>query len=175
MKSLKFIILPNPILWQKSQIVGKLDNQVPGLIKSMDGLLEKQKDPEGAGLSAVQVGILKRVCLVRIGNRFVPFINPKVLETSKDSVGFFEGCLSMPDFYGMVYRPSTIKIQAVNKRGKLIEKEFKGLPARIFQHEIDHMNGILFVNHLKSQNQKLYKLLGKDEQGRDKFAEVVLK
>lgn len=174
MKELKFITLPNPILRQKSENVGTLDKEVLDLINAMIKLLEQQEDPEGAGLSAVQVGIPKKVCVVRFGERFVPFINPEILETSSDSVAFFEGCLSVPDFYGMVYRPSQIKLRSMSRKGKVAEKEYKGLPARIFQHEIDHMNGVLFLDHIHTQKQKLYKFLGKDERGRDKFAEVVL-
>lgn len=140
----------------------------------MISLLEQKKDPEGVGLSAIQVGIPQRICIVRVGKRFVPFINPEIVEKSSDQVAFFEGCLSVPNYYGTVYRPSKIKIRAQNKRGKIIEKEYRGLLARIFQHEIDHMNGVLFIDHIHTQKQKLYKFLGKDERGRDKFAEVVL-
>lgn len=174
MENLKFITLPNPILRQKSKPVGKVDDQVLDLVDSMIRLLEEQKDPEGAGLSAVQIGILKRVCLVKIGDHFVPFINPEILKTSNDLVGFFEGCLSIPDFYGMVNRPSQLKLKYLTKQGKMSEKEFKGLAARILQHEIDHMDGTLFIDHVHTQKQKLYKLLGRDDEGHDKFAEVVL-
>jgi peptide deformylase len=173
-KKLKIITLPNPILRQKSKTVSTIDKEVLELISGMIGLLEGQKDPLGAGLSAVQVGELRRIFVARIRGKILPFINPEILSHSSDKVSFLEGCLSIPDFYGQVLRSSKITLKYQNKKGKTFIRDYKDVSARIIQHEIDHLNGILFIDHIRSQNQKLYKFLGKDKRGHDKFAEVVL-
>jgi peptide deformylase len=167
-KKLQILTLPNPILRQKSKAVSTVNTEVIELIDGMAKLLEKQEDPQGAGLSAVQVGVLKRVFVARIKKIILPFINPEILKNSGEKVSFLEGCLSIPDFYGNVKRPPEITIKYQNARG------YKGLAARIIQHEVDHLNGVLFIDHVHTQNQKLYKFLGKDENGHDKFTEVVM-
>src|SRR4030067_2588635 len=101
-KEQKIITLPSPILRQKSEVVSTIDKKVLELINGMTGLLEKQEDPQGAGLSAVQIGVLKRIFVAKTRGRIIPFINPHILKTSKDKTSFLEGCLSIPDFYGNV-------------------------------------------------------------------------
>jgi len=171
---LKIITVPNPILRQKSKPVSTIDEELLRLIEGMTDLLENQKDPQGAGLSAVQVGVLKRVFVARIREKILPFINPDILKFSKEKITFLEGCLSIPDLYGHVIRPAKITLQYQNPKGKMLIENYTGLAARIIQHEVDHLNGILFIDHVHAQNQKIYKFLGKDEKGRDKFAEVVM-
>jgi len=173
-KKLKIITLPDPILRQKSKPVSTIDEELLKLIDGMISLLEGQEDPQGAGLSAVQVDELRRIFVARIRGRTLPFINPEILKTSDNKVSFLEGCLSIPDFYGHVVRPAEITLKYQNIKHQILIRNYKGLTARIIQHEVDHLNGILFIDRVRSQNQKLYKFLGKDESGRDNFAEVVL-
>lgn len=173
-KKLKIITLPNPILREKSKPVSTINQEVLSLIDEMINLLKSNKEPQGLGLSAVQVGHLKQIFVAKIGKSILPFINPKILQFSEEKIAFLEGCLSIPDFYGHVIRPTDIKLQYQNDKGKLLIQDYHGLAARIIQHEVDHLNGILFIDHVHSQNQKLYKFLGKDEKGQDKFVEVIL-
>jgi peptide deformylase len=173
-RKLKIIVLPNPVLRQKSKPVSTIDEELLKLIDGMISLLEGQEDPQGAGLSAVQVGVLKRIFVARIRGRILPFINPEILKFSKDKTSFLEGCLSIPDFYGHVARPAEITLKYQNTKRQILIRNYKGLAARTIQHEVDHLNGILFIDHIHAQNQKLYKYLGKDGKGQDKFAEVIL-
>jgi len=171
---LKIITVPNPILRQKSKPISKWNEKLLKLIDGMIELLEKQEDPQGAGLSAVQVGKLARIFVARIGKQILPFANPKIIKFSKDKAVFLEGCLSIPDYYGYVERPAEITLKYQNIKGQILVQDFKGIEARIIQHEVDHLNGILFIDKVQLQNQKLFKFVGKDKGGHDNFAEVLL-
>ncbi|OGD85640.1 peptide deformylase, partial [Candidatus Curtissbacteria bacterium RBG_13_35_7] len=133
--------------------------------------LEFQTDPPGLGLSAPQIGIFKRAFVARVRNRIKGFINPKILKFSKDEITILEGCLSIPQFYGHVIRPAEIDLKSQNIRGKTSKKHYKGLAARIIQHEIDHLNGILFIDHVHTQKGKMF-INKKDKKGKEQFIEV---
>jgi len=87
----------------------------------------------------------------------------------------FEGCLSVHHHYGYVYHPTTVTVRAQNRKGEFFTQKFKGLPARIMQHEIDHLKGILYIDHVISQKHELLKITGQDENGADIFEEVNIK
>lgn len=108
----------------------------------------------GVGLSANQIGISKRIFVAEVSDRdgklkFYTFINPTIVKKSKESIGGEEGCLSVPNIYGIVPRASRIAIEGYDVRGKKIKINAWGLLARVFQHEIDHLNGGLFLDHCK--------------------------
>jgi len=166
------ITIPNPILRQKSQNVSKSDLEVPKICQELKILLEQQEDPEGLGLSSPQINILKQIFATKIGKTIRFFINPKIYSVSKEKTTTIEGCLSVPLYYGEVTRPFKIDINFQNETGKKINCHYKGITATVIQHEIDHLNGILFIDHVHRQNGKVYKVIGKDKDGKEKLAEV---
>ena len=150
------ITVPNPLLYQKCEKVQKVNTEVKTIIQDMIDTLMSAKNPEGAGLAAPQIGILKRIIVVR---RFFPdpndnektlskeyvFINPKIISSSETTDLHYEGCLSVPNTYGQVYRPLTIKFRYLNEQAEEEQKKASGFFARVIQHEIDHLDGIIFT------------------------------
>ncbi len=165
------LTIPNPILRQKSHPIGKIGTKVLRIIDQLISALQSSK-PEGVGLAAPQIGQNWRIFLIRFGKNYVPFINPQIISASKEATSRVEGCLSVPNFCGEVWRAREITIQAQNKHGKLIKKTYRRLAARVFQHELDHLDGILFVDRVATQKGRLFKVVGKTEKGKDKIAEV---
>ena len=162
---------PDNLLRQRSEEVVSFDKSLDGLVSDLAETLISQTDPVGLGLSAVQIGVLKRVFVARVKNRVKHFVNPKILRFSKKEITFLEGCFSVPDFYGHVIRPAEIDLEAQDKHGKKTKARYTGLPARIIQHEIDHLDGILFTDHVHSQNGKIFKI-EKDKKGKEQLVEV---
>lgn len=161
----------NEKLRQKSNEVISFDAVLSKLIDDLSETLVAQTDPIGLGLSAPQIGILKRVFVARVRNKVKAFVNPVILKLSKKEVAYLEGCFSVPELYGHVVRPAEVDLQSQDKQGKTSKAHYKGLPARIIQHEIDHLNGTLFIDHLHDQNGKMFKI-EKDKGGKDTLIEV---
>lgn len=160
-------------LRQKSDEVISFDKSVETVINDLTDTLESQKDPVGLGLSAPQIGILKRIFVARVRNKIKAFVNPKIIKFSKKEASYLEGCFSVPELYGHVMRPAEIDLAAQDKQGKKSQNHYKGLPARIIQHEVDHLNGTLFVDHIHDQNGKVLKV-EKNKKGKEEFVEVPL-
>ncbi len=161
----KIIQSGNPILRKVSKPVGTIDKKVKALIQDLKDTLAVQKDPEGVGLAAPQIGVNLRVFAVDFKNLKRIIINPEVLEiknktkeTKKKKSEILEGCLSLPHYYGPLTRDSYIKLKYLDEEEKEIEEEFNDFNAQIMLHEIDHLNGFLFVDRLLEQKKKLYKL-----------------
>lgn len=167
------LTLPNEQLRQRSDEVMNFDKAFDQIIKDLIDTLEAQSDPPGLGLSAPQIGVFKRVFVARIRNRIKPFVNPEILKFSQKEVSIIEGCLSIPDLYGHVIRSAEIDVRSQDKQGKLFQQKYKGLAARIIQHEIDHLNGILFIDHVHDQNGKIFKV-EKDKKGKEHLIEIAL-
>lgn len=165
------LTLPDERLRQKSSGVTSFDKSLADLISDLTDTLVSQTDPPGLGLSAPQIGIFKRVFVAKIRNKIKSFVNPKIIKFSKKEVVYLEGCFSVPHFYGHVTRPAEVDIEAQDKHGKKIHAHYKYLPARIIQHEVDHLNGTLFVDHVHAQNGKLFKV-EKDKKGKELLVEV---
>lgn len=165
------LTIPNPKLRQRSDEVVSFDQNLAQLITDLADTLVAQTDPPGLGLSSPQIGIFKRVFVAKIRNKVKSFINPKIRKFSKKEIAIVEGCFSVPDLYGHVLRPSEIDLEAQDKYGKINKAHYKGLPARIIQHEIDHLNGILFIDHVHTQNGKIFRVK-KDKRGREHFVEI---
>lgn len=149
----KVVTVPNEILESKCQKVTKFDNDLRKLGQDLVDTVENASNPEGAGLAAPQLGVLKRICVVRkfpehydlpIQN-FV-LVNPKIIERSKETDVDIEGCLSIPDVYGNVERHSKIKVKAQNLNGDFFEISANGFFGRVIQHEMDHLEGVLFTS-----------------------------
>jgi peptide deformylase len=134
----------SPVLRQRSIEVKTIDDEVRRLV---DDMFETMDAAKGVGLAANQVGVARRVAVVDAeGDRFV-MIDPNILEAEGRATAE-EGCLSIPDIYGDVTRPDRVVIEALDQGGSRYRKEATGLKARAIQHEIDHLDGILFLDHL---------------------------
>jgi peptide deformylase len=144
------IILPDPILRQTSALFEDVTPEVQTLAADM---LETMYDAPGIGLAAIQIGVPRRVVVIDLhkeGEEKKPqvFINPEILSSSDARSSYEEGCLSIPDYYAEVERPASIRVRYVDLDGKAQEIEADGLLATCLQHEIDHLNGVLFIDHI---------------------------
>lgn len=165
---------PDARLRVKTKPVKKIN---PGLLKTLKDMVKLTKtfkNPEGVGLASTQVGLTESFFVAKNGEKFTPVINPKILWTGKRTKKYFEGCLSVPNMWGEVKRATYLKVSYQNSEGKTIKAALKGIPAWIFQHEIDHLNGILFSDRVLEQKGKFYKYTGKDKTGTDTFEEITI-
>ena len=172
---------PNSKLRIKTKPVKKISPALLKTLKEMIKLTKTFKDPEGVGLAATQVGLTERFFVAKTlpagsqgGKEFIIVINPKILSLSKKTKTYFEGCLSTPDIWGEVKRHLSIKVSYLDESGKPITTLLKGVLAWIFQHEVDHLDGILFQDRVLQQKGKFYRFTGKDKTGKDIFEEINL-
>lgn len=136
---------PDPVLREKSMPVKKINSN---LHKLLDDMAATMHDAQGIGIAAPQVGVTKRVALVHVDDEhgLIECINPEIIDHSEDEEIGTEGCLSIPGLLGDVRRYSRVTVRALNRAGEQFEMETEGLLARAFQHEIDHLNGVLFID-----------------------------
>lgn len=139
----------NPILRQKSVPVEKFDKKFKTFIKEMEETLVEAK---GLGLAAPQVGVNKRIFLVKIKDSIIPMINPEIISFSDENVIDEEGCLSLPNIWGQVERPQDVTVRYFDINGKPKTLKLSGLEAREVFHEYDHIEGILFTDKLIPPN-----------------------
>lgn len=161
------ITIPNPLLRERSQRIGHIDASVQELAQGMIAATldwEASREHEfGAALAAVQVAQPYRVVVIRnsfdnkADKSFGIFINPEIVKTEGEPVEELEGCLSVKDIYGAVLRYPKVKVKALNLEGQPVRVTATGFLARVFQHEIDHTNGVVFVDRIKDPH-KLYRL-----------------
>jgi len=130
------------VLRKESKPVEKIDERI---LQLLDDMAETMRHVDGVGLAAPQVGILRRVVVIDVGEGLIELINPEILETSGQQQGA-EGCLSIPGVRGEVIRPEKVRVKALNRKGEPIEITGTGLLARALCHEIDHLDGILFID-----------------------------
>lgn len=154
----------NPNLRKKSKSVKKVDKKIKNLIREMKKTLLAQEDPEGVGLAAPQVGKNLRLFIMKPDSKITTIINPKVISISKNKIkekgeSLMEGCLSLPHFYSPLERANSITIKYQDESGKSHKRTFEGYEAQIVQHEIDHLNGIVFVDQVLKQKQPLYEYI----------------
>lgn len=131
----------DPCLYHKCREVKKFDQRLSDLI---DDMIETMHDADGVGLAAPQVGILRRVVVIDIGDGPIEMVNPVILESSGEQGGL-EGCLSFPGKSGYVVRPNYVKVKAYDRNGDLYEYEGEGLFARAVFHETDHLDGLVYL------------------------------
>ena len=146
----KIVIEPDPILMKESEPIEKVDND---LRKLLDDMLETMYAAPGIGLAAVQVGILKRLIVIDISKdkekkNPLFLINPEIVSKSKNTSIYEEGCLSLPGHFAEIERPAECQINFLDYNGKKKEISAKGLLSTCIQHELDHLNGILFIDYL---------------------------
>lgn len=165
---------PNPALRIKTKTVKKITPVLKQTLKEMVKLTKTFKDPEGVGLASTQVGLEEAFFVAKDHKKFISVINPKILSSSKKTKTYFEGCLSTPNIWGEVKRYLSIKVSFQDEAGQLINKTLSGLAAHIFQHEVDHLNGILFQDRVMEQKGRFYKFTGKDKTGTDTFEEIII-
>ncbi len=154
------ILLPDTRLRQVSEPVGMVDDSVR---KLMDDMLETMYDAPGIGLAAIQIAVAKRIVVCDVSPRAseeeaegnapaerepIFLVNPEVTWVSDEKSVYEEGCLSIPEFYAEVERPARVKVGFLNRAGERQEIETDGLLATCLQHEIDHLNGVLFIDHI---------------------------
>lgn len=125
----------------------------PNIVKLLDNMLETMYAANGVGLAAPQIGVSKRVIVIDVGDGPVEMINPVIVEREGEETDE-EGCLSIPGVTGQVSRAASVKVKGLNRDGQLQEITAEGLFARAFQHEIDHLEGVLFVDKAKKANRK---------------------
>jgi peptide deformylase len=150
---LEIITLPDKKLRVRSKPVERVDDELRRL---MDDMLETMYDAPGIGLAAVQVGVPRRMITVDVAQREdetadpdpMFLINPEILWSSDERAVHEEGCLSIPEFYAEVERPAAVRVRYLDRDGKLQEIEANSILAVCLQHEIDHLNGTLFIDHL---------------------------
>jgi peptide deformylase len=144
------LIVPDPVLKQVSKPVDVVDDDLRAL---MDDMLETMYAAPGIGLAAIQIGVAKRVIVMDLAKpdeekapRY--FVNPEILWASEETQPYEEGCLSVPDIYDEVERPAHVKLRYLDYHGKTVEEDAEGMYAVCIQHEMDHLDGVLFIDHL---------------------------
>lgn len=172
MKKEDIITLPDPRLRQKAEKVYSVTDDIKQIIDNMISVeldWEKSRPHEvSAALAAPQIGIMKRIIIVRSdfedknAQDFTALINPEIVKLEGKIVKDFEGCLSVPDIYGEVPRHDKARIKAMDINGNEVRFKTEGFLSRTIQHEIDHVNGIVFIDHIRDEKKAFYKL---DEKG----------
>lgn len=184
---LKILTAPNPVLSNIAKPISKVNSSVHKLVEEMKKTLAHTNDPKGVGLAAPQVGISFRIFIAKPSDKskVLVFINPEIIEksskvdyvkrpkkdTSEKASKKLEGCLSLPTIWGPVLRASSLTLSYLDGNGKHHKKKFSNFMATIIQHEIDHLQGILFPKRVLEQKGTLYKS-HKDEKGEDVFEEM---
>lgn len=153
MALLEIVYVPNPVLRAKAKPVTIFDDELSVLI---DNMVDTLRDAPGVGLAAPQVNISQRVIVVEYGEpeedgqevipKLYTVVNPEIIKPSRETEFGIEGCLSIPGFVGEVERSSSVTVRGQNRHGKPLRIKAKGWLARIFQHEVDHLNGVLFTD-----------------------------
>lgn len=186
---LKIVSAPNPVLSQVSKSVPKVNGGVLKLIGEMEKALLSAKDPVGVGLAAPQVGKSLQIFIAKPTpkSKIQVFINPKIItqsfekayvkrpkkDTSEKASKKLEGCLSLPNIWGPVLRASSLTMLYLDEQGESHTEQFKDFMATIIQHEMDHLQGVLFPKRALDQKGTLYKS-HKNEKGEDEFEEIEL-
>ena len=159
------VTIPDPILYRKARKVTDFGKELQTLV---DDMVETMRVAPGVGLAAPQVDVPLRVIVVEFGDeedesvplKLFPVVNPEITRFSKEQVTGTEGCLSIPDFVGDVDRSVGVVVKGMNRRGQPMRIKSSGWLARIFQHEVDHLNGILFID----RTERVWKLEGEPAQ-----------
>jgi peptide deformylase len=144
------IILPDPLLRQVSKPFERVDD---ALLKLADDMLETMYDAPGIGLAGIQIGVARRILVVDVSREEdeknpIVMINPEIIRSSDERSVYEEGCLSIPEYYAEVERPASVTVKHIGRDGKEHVIEADGLLATCLQHEIDHLDGVLFIDHI---------------------------
>lgn len=161
MAVLQICTLPDAVLRQKAKRVTKIDGSIKKLI---DDMIDTMRAASGAGLAAPQIGVSLRIAVIELpGEEVITLINPQVIKRKGERI-LEEGCLSVPGYRGEIKRSVTVKVKAQDRQGKEFRLKGEELLAQALEHEIDHLNGILYIDHVES-SAKLFKIEAIQEQG----------
>jgi peptide deformylase len=161
MAVLQIRTLPDPMLRQKAKRVTKIDDSIQKLIDDMIDTL--RADPNRAGLAAPQVGVLLRVAVIEVPeHELITLINPEIVKREGERI-VQEGCLSIPGYVGEIKRAVTVKAKAQNRHGKEFRLKAQGLLAQALEQETEHLDGILYIDHLESP-EKLFEIIKEGEE-----------
>ena len=157
----KIIIEPHPILRKKSQKLEKVDDE---LRKLMDEMLETMYEAPGIGLAAVQIGILKQIIVIDVSKdnqkkNPLFLVNPKITFKSVSKSVYEEGCLSLPGHFAEIERPSECHVDFIDYNGKENTLKAEGILSTCIQHEVDHLNGVLFIDYLSKLKKEIEKII----------------
>lgn len=166
----------DPVLRQKAKRIAKIDKKTKEVIHDLKDTLAVQKDPEGVGLAAPQIGKSLQIFIANYKGFERVVINPEILKVTKSKAKkekksrkeILEGCLSLPYYYGPLKRAGKITVKYLNEKGEEITEVFEDFNAQIILHEIDHLQGVLFIDRLIQEKKPLYKVDG------DQWEEVEL-
>lgn len=170
--NVQIVRAPDSRLRTKTKRVNKITPELVKITEEMIRLTKTFKDPEGVGLASTQIGRDEKLFVAKNGKTFSVFINPKIISSSKKTKTFFEGCLSIPNYYGEIERPIGVTVSYADEKGITQTKKLTGLLAWVFQHEVDHLDGVLFVDRVLNQKGRMFKVVGKDRSGGEVFEEV---
>jgi len=159
METLKILTYPDKFLSEPTKPVENIDEKIQNLVKDMASIMYQAP---GIGLAAIQVGINKSLLVYDVspkdGKRSLQvLINPRIIESEGTTISEDEGCLSVPDFKTNVKRAASVLVEGFDNKEKLLRLEAEGLLAVVLQHEIDHLNGILFIDRISSLKRGMYK------------------
>lgn len=172
---MQIVIAPDNRLRITTKPVKKFSARYHTIIKDMIKLTKTFIDPEGVGLASTQVGLDEQFFVAKMDDEsFRAFFNPKITKLSKVTKVYTEGCLSIPNYWGEVTRHLWVDAVYQDLSGKVVKERLKGLEAHIYQHEVDHLSGKLFMDHILEQKSKLFKVVGKDQTGTDIYEQVPL-
>ncbi len=146
---------PDPVLRKKCEEVKTITPEINEMAFNMGESMDRDK---GVGLAAPQVGVLKRIIVVQGSQGPDTYINPRIIKKSRGKDFMEEGCLSFPDVFLQIKRPKEVEVEALNLQGEKIRVKARDLAARVFQHEIDHLDGILFIDRISFFQRLLFKL-----------------
>lgn len=156
----EIVMLGDPVLRRKAKKVHRVDNYTRSLI---DDLTDTVRSAHGAGLAAPQIGVPLRAIVTFVDEKLHVVLNPEIVQESDEAVEADEGCLSIPGWYGPVERKERVTIRGLSKTGKPIKIKSEGWEARAFQHEIDHLDGVLFIDRVKDRD-RLHKVETDEEE-----------
>jgi peptide deformylase len=158
MSILKVARMGHPVLRQVARKIDPAEVKSPAFQKLVDDMIETMREYDGIGLASPQVHESVRLAIIGIEEgrgedrsmRVLPVINPEITPVGRSTAEDWEGCLSLPKLRGRVTRPDRVQVKALDRRGNRIEFDLEGYPARVAQHEIDHLDGVLFIDRMKS-------------------------
>lgn len=145
------VTLGHPVLRQKAKKIRHVDDGVRKLVQDLKDTVEST--PNGAGLAANQIAVPLRAIVTHIDGKTRAVINPEIVDISGDEIEAEEGCLSIPGWYGPVVRKQRVTVRGLNEKGKAIKIKAEEFEARVFQHEVDHLDGTLFTDHIADKSQ----------------------
>lgn len=164
------VTVPSEILRTLALPVDHLDTRIQKVLVNMEKALKKAVNPTGVGLAAPQIGVSLQIFMIRPQAKgpITTFINPQITKYSQRQInpvgkkGVYEGCLSLPNHYAPIKRSSSVTVKYFDQKMQPRTQVFSGFTAHVIQHEMDHLNGILFIDRVLEQNSKLYRVKGED-------------